>query len=131
MYKIIKDNYVIDVSNTYLKENEYNHALVETSASQAHFLLASNETTLYKAPWCYGHVDSNYKAIEVIAEPIDQEEFDALKQELQIGSIEYNETKEDIVTETPVKETTEVLDALAMKRKILELEELVRQLLNK
>jgi hypothetical protein len=50
MYKIIKDNLVIDVSNVYLAENAYNHALIRTSKDNIHFLLASDGVTLYKAP---------------------------------------------------------------------------------
>jgi hypothetical protein len=50
MYKIIKDNLVIDVSDVYLAENAHNHALIRTSKDDIHFLLASDGATLYKAP---------------------------------------------------------------------------------
>lgn len=132
MYKIIKDNYIIDVSNTYLAENARNHALVNTTQDNAHFLLGLNGTTLYKTKWCYGHVLSKYNAIEVEAQPITPEEFESLKQQLQTGVVE--EVKE-LPQETQVVELKDepktVLDSTALQQKIIELEALVQQLLKK
>ena len=66
--------------------------------------------------------------------PIEEDEYNELLQQLSDNTpIVY---KKEVESETPVvteelEEKPEVLDTLAMKRKILELEELVKQLLNK
>lgn len=134
MYKIIKDNLVIDVSNVYLAENAHNHALIRTSKDDIHFLLASDGATLYKAPWFYGHVASRYQAIPVDVVEITQEEYDQLKQQLQLNCTVLVESDKpnETITDAPVKEPEpQVLNVVDMQRKIEELEMLVKQLLNK
>lgn len=129
MYKIIKDNYIIDVSKTYLAENMQNHALVNTIKDNAHFLLASDNITLYKAPWCYGHAASQYSAVNVEAEEITAEEFESIKQQLQIQPIQLD-AKEENIQIIEKEEKPQILNAHQMQQKILELEELIHQLLN-
>lgn len=134
MYKIIKDNLVIDVSNVYLAENAYNHALIRTSKDNIHFLLASDGVTLYKAPWCYEHITSKYQATPVDAVEITQEEYDQLKQQLQLNYTilaELDKPNETIADVSEKEPEPQVLNVADMQRKIEELEMLVKQLLNK
>lgn len=131
MYKIIKDNYVIDVSNTFLAENSGNHALVSTTEDNIHFLLSSDGKTLYKAPWCYGYIFSKYNAVMVDAVKISEEEFLELKEQLQLEPVVYEPEKEEQVITEETNSEQEILDPVEMKKKIIELEKLVQQLLNK
>ena len=137
MYKIIKNNVVIDVNNLFLKEHQTKHVLVKTTVEDCNFIISSDGLTLYTTAWCWGVEDSKYKPEKVEAILIDEEEYLQLREQLQLNkTIEYivqPETQEPqiITPDLTENEKVEVLDAIAMKRKILELEELVQQLLKK
>lgn len=131
-YKIIKNNMIIDVNNVFLSESQKNHILTEASYEHAHFIISSDRKQLYKTSWCNGLENSAYQAEFVNAEFIDESEFNQLKEQLQNNVVEYVDKKEgnvEIITENT--QETEVLDMIAMKKKILELEALVAQLLQK
>jgi hypothetical protein len=98
--------------------------------------MASDGSEVYFTDWT---AESRYPidyAVYVEAIIIDEEEYLQLLEQLEINKkIEYVEKEklEDVEIITPIEpeQQVEVLDTLAMKRKILELEELVKQLLNK
>lgn len=132
-YKIIKNNTVIDVNNVFLHENPKNHILTETTYEHVHFIVSSNGQNLYKTKWCGGIENSVYHVETIQAELINEAEFLTLKEQLMNTVIEYTETKNNVVeiVNNEVKDEVKVLDTIEMKRRILELEELVKELLNK
>lgn len=131
-YKIIKDQMIVDVNNVFLHENPKNHVLTDTTYEHAHFIASSDKQKLYKTHWCGGIENSAYHVELVQAEFIDEAEYNSLKQQLETADVQYIEVKnqeEPVIVEP--KEDVRVLDNIEMKRRILELEELVRQLLQK
>lgn len=134
-YKIIQNNQVIDVNNQTFKAQKYPHILVPSNDFYCEYIMSSDGSQLYFTSWT---VESKYpidSAIYTDAIIIDEEEYlqllDQLKTNEKIQYIEKEEEEIEIITPIEEDQQIEVLDVIAMKRKILELEELVKQLLNK
>ena len=132
-YKIIKNNMIIDVNNIFLCENKKNHILTETTYEHAHFIISSDRKNIYKASWCNSLENSVYHVEVVEAEIITEAEYTELQQQLQNDVIKYIDKKEDNTIEIvdDSADDVQVLDVMAMKKKILELEALVAQLIKK
>lgn len=134
-YKIIQNNQVIDVNNQTFKAQKYPHILVPSNDFYCEYIMSSDGSQLYFTSWT---AESKYpidSAIYTDAIIIDEEEYlqllDQLKINEKIQYIEKGEEEVEIITPIEENQQIEVLDAIALKRKILELEELVKELLNK
>lgn len=136
-YKIIKNNTIIDVNNKFFKTQEKPHLMIECKPIECEYVCSSDGLKFYYSTWTTT-AKYPFKFPEWVDEiiPIEEEEYLRLKEQLQINQkIEYKENTEtqaiEVVSTTINIEEPEVLDMIAMKRKIVELEALVQQLLNK
>lgn len=139
-YKIINNNSIIDVNNIFYKVQRKPRMVVPCEPKECEYVVSSDGNTLYYSAWTRAsqYPISVATYVDVI-ELIDEKEYLKLKEELQVNQkpIEYIEVQEPVIEEpeiiTPIseEEKPEVLDMIAMKRKIIELEKLVQQLLNK
>jgi hypothetical protein len=135
-YKIIQNNQVIDVNNQTFKAQKYPHILVPSNDFYCEYIMSSDGSQLYFTNWT---AESKYpisSAVYTDAIIIDEAEYLQLLDQLKINEkIQYVEKEqlEEIEVITPIEQEqqVEVLDTIAMKKKILELEELVQKLLNK
>ena len=136
-YKIIKNNTVIDVNNEFFKTQKKPHLIIKCDPIECEYVRSSNGEKLYYSAWT-ATAKYPFKFPEWVDDiiPISEEEYLQLKEQLQVHQkIEYKENKQtqaiEVVSTTVNVEEPEVLDMIAMKRKIVELETLVQQLLNK
>ncbi len=134
-YKIIINNQIIDVANQTLKAQKKPHILVPCEQDECEYVASATTGRFYYSSWTV-YVENPFSFAEQVdvIEPIEEDEYNELLQQLSDNTpVVY---KKEVEFENPtiieeLEEKPEVLDTLAMKRKILELEELVKQLLNK
>lgn len=134
-FKIIINNQIIDVGASTFKAQKKPHILVECDASECEYVASATTNRFYYSSWTV-YVENPFSFAEQVdvIKPIEENEYNELLQQLADNTpIAY---KKETNSETSViieelEEKPEVLDTLAMKRKILELEALVQQLLNK
>ncbi len=131
-YKIIQDNHIIDVNNVFFCCASNNvDLLLECSSSTANFI-ATTDGTLYITDWTRPVTNGAIVAPYIKAVFIDKAEYDELKsllhnqQTVEIPIIDNN--NEQINRNEPQQE---VVDIVALKQKILYLENVINQLLNK
>lgn len=134
-YKIIQNNQVVDVNNQTFKAQKYPHILVPSNDFYCEYIMSSDGSQLYFTNWTAEPKYPIDSAVYTDAIIIDEEEYlqllDQLKTNEKVQYIEKEEEEIEIITPIEEDQQIEVLDVIAMKRKILELEELVKQLLNK
>lgn len=134
-FKIINNNVVIDVSNICFKTQKKPHVLLNCSISECEYIPSYNGEVLFYSDWT-AIPKYPFKAEYARIEEIEKEEYlqlvDQLKADKKIEYIDKEQLEEiEIITPIEEEQQIEVLDTIAMKRKILELEELVQKLLNK
>lgn len=134
-YKIIKNNQIIDVNNVFLcLSKKHPDMLMPCEVRYTQFLQSSDNEQLYTTNWTIPVQHPCYVSEVVDAIIIEEEEYLTLKKELQNNNIIAYQREKEMINEEEDIETPnqpEVLNINAMQRKILELEELVKQLLNK
>lgn len=131
-YKIIQDNHIIDVNNVFFCCASNNvDLLLECSSSIANFI-ATTDGTLYVTDWTRPVVNNTTVVPYIKAVFIDKTEYDELKsllqnqQNIEIPTIDNNNEQANLE-----KPQQEVVDIVALKQKILYLENVINQLLNK
>lgn len=142
-YKIIQNNQIIDVNNQFFKAQEKPHLLVPCEPKYCEYICSSDGVKFYYSDWTR---ESNFpfsfpeRVDQIII--IDEEEYNSLKEQLNLeddGKLNIIETTiepevVDVQTlEEPIEETqqVEVLTNAELRRRVLELEQLVQQLLKK
>ena len=131
-YKIIKENTIIDVNNTFLCiSKKHPSVLIPCDIRHTQYIQSSDCERLYTTNWTIPVSNDMYNAELVEAILIEEEEFLSLQEALQTKQEIVYEIKQAEVEVVQSEETTqpEVLDTLAMKRRLIELEALVQQLL--
>ena len=133
-YKIIKDNSVVDVNNKFFRILKKHRNIVESESKYAQLIQSSDGKELYTAKWlCPLPEWAVYEKVEAII--ISEEEYLQLKEQLQVQEVvEIPETKSEIIiNEEEIVEMPQELpmSAVEMRKRIIELENLVKQLLNK
>lgn len=134
-YKIIKNNTVIDVNNVFLcLSKKHANILMPCDIRYTQYLQSSDYEKLYRTTWTADVENDQYDAEFVEAVIIEEEEFLSLQEALQtkqeiVYEIEQVEVEVEQPEETPAQ--PEVLDMIAMKRRLVELETLIQELLKK
>lgn len=135
-YKIIKDNKIVDVNNEFFKLQRKHNLLINTDYKHAEFICSSDGVNLYTTSWtsepAYGNKNSQY--VEAVL--IDQDEYNQLKEELQLNHVviqTIEDSPEDVVVVEPQKPErhVEVLSLRRLEERVAQLEKIIEQLLNK
>lgn len=134
-YKIIKNNQVIDVNNKFLKLQRKHNILVDTDYKHAEFICSSDESTIYTTSWT-SEVQNNKNVQYVEAILINQDEYEQLKQQLELNhvEIEVTEDKQEIVEVIEPKEPQRHFEALSLwklEKRVTELEKIIAELQKK
>lgn len=135
-YKIIKNNEIIDVNNVFLCiSKKYPDMLIPCELRNVQYLQSSDGEQLYITNWTAPVSHPLYSPELIEAVLINEEEYQSLKDTLQNQTIivEENEVQPSNQQEEFAENIDEpqVMNITEMKRKILELEQLVQKLLNK
>jgi hypothetical protein len=136
-YKIIKNNTVIDVNNVFLcLSKKHREVLMPCDIRYTQYLQSSDCEQLYRTTWTAEVENDQYNAEFVEAVIIEEEEFLSLQEVLQTKQEIIYEVKDNNIVEVKpqpeeVAPQPEVLDVIAMKRRLVELETLVQELLKK
>lgn len=137
-YKIIQNNQIIDVNNEFFRAQYKPHILIKCEPQYCEYVRSSDGIKFYYSDWT---ATSLYPVS--FAEKVDQiviiseEEYIQLKDQLQDIPItifveeEKEEEQEQLETIEEPEIQPEVMSSTELRRKILELEQLVQQLLNK
>lgn len=132
-YKIIKNNLIIDVNDVFLCYLQKHKKIVKCDLKCAQLIQSSDEKTFYTADWlCPLPKWASHEKVQ--AELISEEEYLQLKEQLQLDKtiavpvLKQEDIEEGEVEELPVEE---LMSANEMRRKILELENIIKQLLIK
>lgn len=135
-YKIIKNNTVVDVNNVFLcLSKKHSDVLIPCDVRYTQYLQSSDCEQLYRTTWTAEVENDQYSAEFVEVVLIEEEEFLSLQEALQTKQEIIYEVKDNNIVEVKqpqeVAPQPEVLDAIAMKRRLIELEALVQELLKK
>lgn len=132
-YKIIKNNTIIDVNNIFLcLSKKHPNVLIPCDIRHTQYIQSSDCEKLYVTNWTIPVNNDMHNAEFIEAVIIEEEEFLSLQEALQTKQeIVYEIKQAEVAVEQPKETITqpEVLDAVAMKRRLVELEALVQQLL--
>lgn len=137
-YKIIQDNKIIDVNNQFFRTQKKPHLLIECEPKYCEYVCSSDGLEFYYSDWtreAQFPFSFAQRVDQIVI--IEEDEYNSLKEQLcSSETILTTPTEEDLVTNSlPIEQeeidVVEVMDNASLKRKILELEELVKQLLNK
>lgn len=134
-YKIIKDGIVIDVNNTFFRYQKKHKNIVSCGSRYAQLVQTSDGKDFYTTEWLMPlpeGVEHEHADIVIIPE----EEYNELKAKLALDEpIRFEEPREAAFVEEEVapviENSAEPMTATEMRKRILELETLVKQLLNK
>lgn len=135
-YKIIKNNTIIDVNNELFCYLPKHKNIISCDKQMAQLIRTSDEKTFYTTEWLLPLPEwaPYYEKVEAII--ISKQEYLQLKKDLEVQEI--IEIKEDSKEEpeiTIIKEETietpqeQPMSATEMRKRIIELENLVKQLL--
>lgn len=133
-YKIIKNNLVVDVNNSFFCVLEKHHNIVQCKPEDAQLIQSSNGQTFYTTEWLRP-LPSRVEYETVRAVVISEEEYLKLKEELKVQEVKIIEEvvtpQQEEVQQEEVHEEESIMTAAEMRNRILELETLIKQLLNK
>lgn len=128
-YKVIKDGEVIDVNHVFLKWQRKHNIMLACEAVEGQFIQSSDGTNIWRVDWLNRLPEDfpgSYESIEAVE--ITAEEYEELREKLELGeTVEDNTGSENQPetdeTETPDEiPTEEVMSATAMRLRIKELE---------
>lgn len=138
-YKVLSGAEIIDANCVFLKWQSKNDILLACEITEAHFIQSSDGGTIWRADWLNrlpdGFENSRHYPVETVeAVEISAEDYEALKEQLDLGPVEESATDEPQNTEdssgddTDSAATEEVMSAAAMRLKIQSLESTVAAL---
>ena len=127
-YKVIKDGEVIDVNHVFLKWQRKHNILLSCEAVEGQFIQSSDGNNIWRVDWLNRLPEDfpgSYESIEAVE--ITAEEYEELREKLELGeTVEDNTGSEEQPdtgeTETPETPTEEVMSATAMRLRIKDLE---------
>ena len=127
-YKVIKDGEVIDVNHVFLKWQRKHNILLSCEAVEGQFIQSSDGNNIWRVDWLNrlpADFPGSYESIEAVE--ITAEEYEELREKLELGeTVEDNTGSEEQPdtgeTETPETPTEEVMSATAMRLRIKDLE---------
>lgn len=133
-YKIIKNNLVVDVNNSFFCVLEKHRNIVQCKPEDAQLIQSSNEQTFYTTEWLQPLPPRvEYETVRAVV--ISEEEYLKLKEELKVQEVKIIEEvvtpQQEEVQQEEVYEEESIMTTVEMRNRILELETLIKQLLNK
>ena len=136
-YKIIKDGVIIDVNDKFYKYQEKRGRIIKCEPQFAQLISSSDKKDFYHAEWLRP-LPEGVSHSEVEANLISEEEYNTLKQELSVNVVV--EIRPEIIDEPIVilqqaapilPKREDAMTAAEMRKRILQLEELVQKLISK
>ena len=127
-YKVIKDGEVIAVNHVFLKWQRKHNIMLACEAVEGQFIQSSDGNNIWRVDWLNRLPEDfpgSYESIEAVE--ITAEEYEELREKLELGeTVEDNTGSEEQPdtgeTETPETPTEEVMSATAMRLRIKDLE---------
>ena len=135
-YKIIKNGVVIDANNKFYKYQENRKRIIECKQEFAQLISLSDKKEFYRTEWLKPLPDGVSKP-EIEANLISEEEYNKLKEELSVNKVvmdvpqQIEEPILELQQAAPILPQEEVMTAAEMRKRILQLEELVQKLISK
>lgn len=125
-YKILKNNAVVDVNNTYFRYQRKRMNIIHCSAEDAELIQSSDRKNFYTTGWLKP-LPQEVHAEWVEAVLINKEEYDKLKEQLEIKDFIIEEPE---VIDEPTQQSTGVVDEVKSEKivSIRDLYEEIRQL---
>ena len=106
-YKIIKNNAVVDVNNTFFRYTKKHKNIVKCDSTYAQLIQSSDEKNFYTAGWlCPLPEGVGVEKVEAVI--ISEEEYNYLKEQLNIGEVIINEPEPQVESEQASEAAVEI-----------------------
>ena len=135
-YKIIKDNVVIDVNYSFFRLLPKSKKIIACEFRDAELIQSSDQEKFYTVNWLRPLPENPFTFEQADAAQITEEEYNTLYEKLKLGAT-IQEVNEEIEAAAPEistdveKEEEQIMDLASMRKRIADLEAIIKQLLNK